>query len=192
MPKQECLSTKHQYHNPLPMKSPVRKQPPSRKMRHWPTTALRLSLVLLLLLNTFPLLAQKKDKDEDDEEEKSKMVVHHSLEGGLVIGGQLTNEVFVYKSGISLSYATEVQFSSRVYYGAGLGVDKFREETFFPLFASFRGLLRKKDNTPFLAAQFGYAFGSHRNYGGFEGYDFRGGVMFSAGLRYRVSVANKF
>jgi hypothetical protein len=149
-------------------------------------------MVLLLLLSAFPLLAQQKDNDADDEGEKSKLKVHHSLEGGLTLGGQITSEVFVYKSGISLAYAAEVQFSSRVYYGAGLGLDKFREETFYPVFASFRGMLRKKDNTPFLAAQFGYAFASNRNYGRLEGYDFDGGVVFSPGLGYRFSAGDKF
>jgi hypothetical protein len=173
------------------MKVPVRTQPPFPPARRR-SAAFRCGGLILLLLSAFPLLAQEKDGDADDEGEKSKVKVHHSLEGGLVIGGQLSNEVFVYKSGISLVYAAEVEFSSRVYYGAGLGVDKFREETFYPLFASFRGMLRKKDNTPFLAAQFGYAFGSNRDYGGFEGYDFRGGVVFSPGLGYRFSVGDKF
>ena len=174
------------------MKVSLRNPPAFPKARHRPTAARLTGLVLFLLLGALPLLAQKKNKDEDDEGEKSKPAVHHSLEGGLAIGGQLSNEVFVYKSGISLTYAAEVAFSSRVYYGAGLGMDKFREETFFPLFASFRGMLRKKDNTPFLAAQFGYAFGTHRSYAGFEGYDFRGGVVFSPGIGYRFSAGGKF
>ncbi len=174
------------------MKLPVRKQPRLCKAKHWSAAIRCPGVVLLLLLSAFPLLAQQKDNDEDDEGEKAKLKVHHSLEGGLILGGQITNEVFVYKAGFSLTYAAEVQFSSRVYYGAGLGVDKFREETFYPLFASFRGMLRKKDNTPFLAAQFGYAFASNRNYGRFEGYDFDGGVVFSPGLGYRFSVGDKF
>ncbi len=174
------------------MKVPVRTPPPFRPVRRRSAAFRCGGLILLLLLSAFPLLAQEKDGDADDEGGKSKVKVHHSLEGGLVIGGQLSNEVFVYKSGISLVYAAEVEFSSRVYYGAGLGVDKFREETFYPLFASFRGMLRKKDNTPFLAAQFGYAFASNRNYGRFEGYDFDGGVVFSPGLGYRFSVGDKF
>ena len=173
------------------MKLPVRNLFPFRKTSPRHPAARWSGLVLLLLLGAFPLPAQEKDKDEEDEGGKSTLKVHHSLEGGIMIGGQLSNEVFAYKSGISLVYATEVEFSSRVYYGAGLGVDKFREETFFPLFASFRGMLRKKDNTPFLAAQFGYAFGNHRSYGAFEGYDFRGGVTFSPGLGYRFSAGKK-
>ncbi|HEX8529285.1 MAG TPA: hypothetical protein VF646_04660 [Cytophagales bacterium] len=174
------------------MKLPLRTPPALPKARHRPAAARLTGLVLFLLLGALPLLAQKKDKDEDDEGEKSNFVVHHSLEGGLAIGGQISNEVFVLKSGISLAYAAEVEFSSRVYYGLGLGMDKFREETFFPVFGSFRGMLRKKDNSPFLAAQFGYAFGSHRNYAAFEGYDFRGGVVFSPGLGYRFAVGDKF
>ncbi|MBD0254707.1 MAG: hypothetical protein ICV83_03220, partial [Cytophagales bacterium] len=137
------------------MKSRATHPPTLPKARPRPTAARLTGLLLFLLLGALPLLAQKKDKDEDDEGEKSNLVVHHSLEGGLAIGGQVSNEVFVLKSGVSLSYAAEVEFSSRVYYGAGLGMDKFREETFFPVFGSFRGMLRKKDNTPFLAAQFG-------------------------------------
>jgi len=148
--------------------------------------------LLLFLLSAFPLPAQEKDKDEEDEDEKSKIKIYHAVEGGLTLGGQLSNEVFVYKSGLSLLYTMEAQFSSRVHYGAGLGVDRFNEETFYPLFASFRGLLRKKDNTPFLAAHFGYAFAGNRNYGNYEGYDFDGGVLFSPGLGYRFAVGDAF
>ncbi len=177
------------------MKLPLPNPPALPKAVPRPTAARLTGLVLFLLLGALPLLAQKKDKDdkdEDDEGEKSGLAVHHSLEGGLAVGGQVSNEVFVLKSGLSLAYAAEVEFSSRVYYGAGLGMDRFREETFFPVFGSFRGMLRKKDNTPFLAAQFGYAFGTNRNYGRFEGYDFRGGVVFSPGVGYRFSVGDKF
>jgi hypothetical protein len=70
-------------------------------------------------------------------------------------------------------------------------MERFNDETFFPLFASFKGMLRKKDNTPFLAAQFGYAFGTSRNFGNYEGYDFDGGVLFSPGFGYRFSAGKK-
>jgi hypothetical protein len=174
------------------MTPPIRKKPHCFTRTNWNGTIRFSSLLILFLLSALPLLAQKKDKDEEDEEEKSKINIYHSLEGGVTLGGQLSNEVFVYKSGLNLLYTIEAQFSSRVFYGAGLGVDKFNEETFYPLFASFRGLLRKKDNTPFLAAHFGYAFATNRNYNGFEGYDFDGGVLFSPGLGYRFSVGDKF
>ncbi len=70
------------------------------------TGRILLGMLLFLFLSS-PLLAQKKDKDkkEKDEEEKeeaSGIRLHHLLEGGLTLGGQLSSEVFVYKSGISL------------------------------------------------------------------------------------------
>ncbi len=107
------------------------------------------------------------------------------------MGGQLSNETFVYKSGIHVQYTAYRAFSSRVLYGLGIGFEQFDNERFIPLFASFQGLLKKKDHTPFLTAQLGYAVGINRGYPTYEGYQFNGGILFSPGIGYRFSMGDR-
>ncbi len=155
------------------------------------TLVTKLSLLLFvvcILYFPYTLSAQ----DESSDEGKSSLKIHHTLETGLTVGGQLTNENFVYKSGFLVQYTADMQASSRVYYGLGTGLEKFNDETFIPLFASFKGMLKKKDNTSFLAAQLGYAIGSSRKFNQYTNYDFNGGMFFSPGYGYRFSVGDAF
>lgn len=138
-------------------------------------------------------VAYAQDDEKEEEEDKDKAVnLHHTLEAGYAIGGQLSNDNFVYKAGLSAQYTADFQVSTRVFYGAGIGYDKYDNETFIPLFASFKGLLNKKDNTPFLTAQLGYALGANKNIFSYEGYAFKGGILFSPGWGYRFNVNDKY
>jgi hypothetical protein len=137
-----------------------------------------------------PVSAQE-DEDEEDKGNKA-LPLSHSLEAGFSIGGQLSNDNFVYETVKLVQYTAYVQASTRVYYGIGMGYEKFDKETFIPLFASFKGLLKKKDSTPYLTAQLGYAFGSNSNLYNYEGYSYRGGILFSPGFGYKLSVKDKY
>lgn len=148
----------------------------------------------LLLLGIFSgAYAQDDEKDEEEEDSKSNSLnLHHTLEAGYTIGGQISNDNFIYKAGLSGQYTADFQVSTRVFYGVGIGYEKYDSETFIPIFASFKGLLKKKDNTPFLTAQLGYALGSNRNLYSYEGYSYKGGILFSPGWGYKFSVKDKF
>ena len=148
---------------------------------------------LLFLISFFGFLPRSLwAQEESSDEPKSNSKLHHTLEAGLTLGGQLTNENFVYKSGVLFQYTADIQASSRVYYGVGAGLEKFNEETFIPIFASFKGMLKKKDNTPFLTAQLGYAIASNQKYSHYANYRFDGGVLFSPGLGYKFAVGDVF
>lgn len=131
-------------------------------------------------------------QEESDAEDEKSSRIRHAWEGGLTLGGQLSNEAFVYKSGMHVQYTAYRVFSSRVMYGLGVGFEQFDQERFIPIFASFQGLLKKKDNSPFLTAQLGYAIGINRNYPQYEGYHFRGGILFSPGIGYKFSIGDRF
>lgn len=131
-------------------------------------------------------------QDDEKEEDKETLKLHHSVEAGLMIGGQISNDNFIYKSGWLVQYTADAQVCTRVFYGVGAGIEKFDAETFIPLFASFKGLLKKKDSTPYLTAQLGYAFASNENYYSYANYKYRGGVLFSPGFGYRLSIKDKY
>jgi hypothetical protein len=60
------------------------------------------------------------------------------------------------------------------------------------LYASFKGLLKKKDSVPYLTAQVGYAFASNSNLYDYAGYSYRGGIVFSPGIGYKLNVKDKY
>lgn len=139
-----------------------------------------------------PSFAQEEEDEEEEDKEKKSLNLHHAIEAGFALGGQLSNDNFVYETARSFQYTADVQVSTRVYYGLGIGIDKLDTETFVPLFASFKGLLKKKDSTPYLTAQLGYAFASNRNLYNYAGYSYQGGILFSPGLGYKLSVKDKY
>lgn len=147
--------------------------------------------IFCFLCLSLPSFAQDED-DEDEEKDSKSLNLHHTVEAGFSIGGQLSNDNFVYETGRLFQYTADVQASTRVFYGLGLGIEKFDTETFIPLTASFKGLLKKKDSTPFLTAQLGYAFASNNNVNDYAGYSYQGGLLFSPGFGYKLSVKDKF
>jgi hypothetical protein len=151
---------------------------------------LKLCFCCLLLL--IPFTAAYAQDDEKDDKSSKSANLHHTLELGYSLGGQISNDNFIYKAGLHGQYTADFQVSSRVYYGAGIGYEKLDQETFIPLFASFKGLLKKKDSTPYLTAQLGYALGSNKNLYSYQGYSYRGGILFSPGFGYKLSVKDKY
>jgi hypothetical protein len=147
--------------------------------------------VFLLLFIAF-LPAQAQGDDEKEGKESKALHLHHTLELGYTIGGQVSNDNFIYKAGLLGQYTADFQVSTRVYYGLGIGYEKLDRERFIPLFASFKGLLKKKDSTPFLTAQIGYALASNENIYSYEGYSYRGGILFSPGFGYKLNVKDKY
>jgi hypothetical protein len=148
-----------------------------------------LMIFLLLFISFTDVSAQ--DDEKDDKAGKS-VNLHHTFELGYSLGGQVSNDNFIYKAGMMGQYTADFQASSRVYYGAGIGYEKLDQQTFIPLFASFKGLLKKKDSTPFLSAQLGYALGFDKNMYSYQGYSYRGGILFSPGWGYKLSVKDKY
>jgi hypothetical protein len=162
---------------------------------HQTFAALARRCLIRCFLCLLPLICCTVSYAQDDEKEDkgSKYVnLHHTLELGYSLGGQISNDNFIYKAGLLGQYTADFQVSSRVYYGAGMGYEKLDHEIFIPIFASFKGLLKKKDSTPFLTAQLGYALGSNKNLYSYQGYSYRGGILFSPGWGYKLSVKDKY
>ncbi len=150
---------------------------------------------LLLVLGWHPAMAQDQaEKEDKDEKKKSKKswTLHHTLDGGYSFGIQQSNEQVITQSGLVGSYTAQLRVSNRIYYGLGFGYEQFEYETFLPIYLDFKGKLRKKDNSPYLSTQLGYAIGSNDSYLQFVDYTYRGGLFFSSGVGYKFSVKDRF
>lgn len=145
-------------------------------------------VIVLLLVLIFPCFSQT-DTGLYQPREK---YLHPELNAGFIAGGQIYNQRFVYNYGKTLQLSLNHQASEKVSFGAGLGVEKFKDETFIPVAFIFNGKLKKKNSTPFINTQFGYAFGYNQKSSNYINYNYKGGLFFSPGIGYEIAVNDKY
>lgn len=139
---------------------------------------MRFNILLILLLCFLGRQLQAQE-----EEDKTNVKFYHELQISGLIGGQISNENFVYQSGLSAQYLANLRLSKRVSYGFGFGYERLiGEETFLPIFLEFKGFTSKKKHPNFLSMQLGYAFAQHPGEEAFVNYRFQGGLFFSPGI----------
>ncbi|MFC2080743.1 hypothetical protein ACFLR8_00865 [Bacteroidota bacterium] len=125
-------------------------------------------------------------------EDESQIELAYHLAAGYSFGGQIVDESMLFESGISFELITNLRVSPRIYYGLGLGYESFDTETFLPLFLSFTGMTKKKDEGPYLSFQTGYSFAWDKNFSSYENYNYRGGLLFSAGIGRMFEIKDKY
>jgi len=114
------------------------------------------------------------------------------LEGGLILGGQVVNDVLVYTPGVNLNYTYSIKTGNNSCFGIGAGFSNFKDESFIPVYFDFLGLTGKNRNNSYVNFQAGYAFGSSELYKVFQEYEFKGGICFGIGLGRRFKLNDKF
>ena len=108
------------------------------------------------------------------------------------IGGQVYNDNFIYKPGISVQYSYGLKLNEVVGVGLGLGFQSFQHEQFLPLYLEVMGYKKKKKNTPVLEMQFGYAPCWYSGSMNLKNYEYHGGVFFNAGVGSKFHVNGPF
>lgn len=161
-------------------------------MRIHPNSFLSVLWLCFWMLTGTAFTAQAQDKEKEKKDKKKGWSLHHTLEGGYSIGAQQANESIESLSGLIGNYTAQLQVSNRISYGLGFGYEAFESETFIPIYLDFKGKLRKKNNSPYLSTQFGYALGSNDTYLTYADYTYRGGLFFSPGIGYLFSVKGHF
>ena len=134
--------------------------------------------VILLL----PISLKNYAFGQENSKEKDKIDLKYSIEAGYTVGGQIVKENFIFESGVTFQYLTDIKISSRIYYGLGLGIEKYDTETFIPVFLSFKGLIKKKKDAPYLSFQMGYSFAWDKGFNNYANYNYKGGLLFSTGF----------
>ena len=135
------------------------------------------------------IYAFDKDKEKKD---RDPVKLKYSLESGYSFGGQFVNESFIFESGIAFQLETHLIAASRIYYGIGLGYEKYDTESFIPIFLSFKGLTKKKNEGPFLSFQMGYSFAWDKDFSNYENYNYIGGLLFSTGIGRMFDLMEKY
>lgn len=140
---------------------------------------LRYTVSLLALLLTFLLGAPLFAQVDTGNRESRGLQLSSDLQSGLVVGGQISNEQFVYKSGFSAQMAVNTKLSPWLYAGLGVGVQALDTETIIPVFVDFKAHLKESERTSFLGLNVGASSGQSTYYRNFADYDYHGGFYFS-------------
>ena len=138
-------------------------------------------LLSLLLLLSFTSYSQI------DSVYKQKLVIKHNLETGLVIGGQITNDNFIYNSGAIVYYTANIPFKEKFFIGGGFAIESFDKETIIPLFANFKASL-SKNNRWYIFTDIGGTLVRNKYFASFTKYEYWGGFYYSTGISYQVPV----
>lgn len=137
----------------------------------------------ILLANTTALSAQEKEKKD-----KPKFKLHPSIEANYLVGGLINSDNFVFKSGIGGHFIADFKFSDKVYYGIGAGYEQLENDNFVPIFLDVKGFLKKKKASAYFTGQLGYSIAWNDDLYNYNSYSYKGGIMFSPGIGYKIPV----
>lgn len=103
--------------------------------------------------------------------------ITHLVEGGILAGAEIARNTGDFKYAPNLRYTMLYQVHPRLQIGGGIAYETFKKENLAPVYADVHVYMRETVNSPFFAAQVGYALGWHKDYGQLEQYEYHGGWM---------------
>ncbi len=138
---------------------------------------------LLLCLFSIPLLVFSQEKSQD-----SLSGFSVTIDGGYLLGGQISGNDFLYHSGLSGRLIGSKKLTQNFTLGIGAGIDQYDEFRFTS--AVLRINYNQKLHTPgSFIAYAGYSFSNEGNSGGVLFQDFEEGLTLEVGRMwtYRIS-----
>jgi len=140
--------------------------------------------ISLLVLSSFSLGAQTTE----NQKQKTRIKLASDFQLGMVTGGQITNEQFVYKSGFIGQFSVNARLSPWLYAGLGFGIESLDTETIIPSFIDFKARLNQNERSSFLGVNVGSSSGRSTYYRNFSDYDYHGGFYFSPYYAFQFPV----
>jgi hypothetical protein len=147
---------------------------------------LRLPLFFLILCVPFLELSA-----QDDTASKGKLDIKTDIQVGMIAGGQILNQEFVYESGVMGQFGVTARLSPAIRLGLGLGLQSLEEETILPFFLDLKAQFKEGENAPFLGLNIGSSTGWSSFYDNLPGYEYEGGFYFSPYYSFQFLVSEE-
>lgn len=145
---------------------------------------LRLSSLFVILCSVSLLCAQGSDKTK-------RIPISSDIQVGMLAGGQIANEQFIYKSGIIAQYSINTRLSPWIHAGIGMAIQSLETETIIPFFLDVKAQLKEGDRSPFIGVNIGSSSGRSTYYRNFANYDYHGGFYFSPYYSFQFPVSKR-
>lgn len=148
----------------------------------------RVSLLLMVFgIFSFALKAQ----DDIQEKDSNRISFTSDIQVGMLAGGQIANDEFVYKSGFIAQYSLNTKISPWIDAGLGIALQSLETETILPIFLDVKARLREGEKAPFIGVNIGSSSGWSTYYRNFADYEYSGGFYFSPYYSFQFPVKGK-
>lgn len=131
--------------------------------------------ILTVLLSLSELSGQSTEQNE----ESKRLKIHSDIQVGVLVGGQISNEQFVYKPGLITQYSINKRLSPWISAGLGMGFELLDTETIIPFFVDVKAQLKEARKASFVGVNIGSSSGWSTYYRNFADYEYSGGFYFS-------------
>jgi hypothetical protein len=128
---------------------------------------------------------------QDAEVEDKRLMIRSDFQFGLLVGGQISNEQFIYKSGPVFQYGLNTAISPWMDAGLGMSVQLLETEVILPIFLDFKARLRADGRSPFIGVNIGSSSGWSEFYRNFQDYEYSGGFYFSPYYAMQFPLSDK-
>jgi len=153
-------------------------------------TLLKMNMKWILLI-LIALVATNSSMGQ--ETEKKKFTVDYTTVNAFyVAGGQFYNNTLLFSPGYGAKISAGKKIHKDIDVGMGAGFIALNKEHFYPAFIEIQSYKSKKDNTPYVKFQVGYAVAQYTDNTLANDYDLQGGVSFCATLGRRVRLNDTF
>ena len=141
-------------------------------------------LVLAMLLGVSSSLAQ-------DSSSVRPLQLKYDLQFGMLAGGQVVNENFIYKPGVIGQLGVNAKISSWIYAGLGVGLQSLEEETILPVFLDLKAHFREGDRSSFIGLNIGTSSAWSDDYRRVTEFEYEGGFYFSPYYSFQFPLSEK-
>jgi len=134
--------------------------------------------------------AQGLAQSESEPSDKERALVIADVQLGVVAGGEISSEQFIYKPGLMMQVSVNRQLSPYFHAGIGAGLMLLESESIIPVFVDFKAYLSPEIRSNFIAVDMGYSGANSSYYNNLADYDYRGGLYFSTYYGFQIPVSD--
>lgn len=152
---------------------------------------LRLQFYLLYVVLSCSFSIEFSAQEDTTGEDSGILELRSDIQGGIVMGGQVVNEKFIYKPGVMGQFSLNAQISPKVYAGIGVSMLSLEDETIVPVFLDVKAFFNERAQSSFLGLNVGASAAWSDYYRNVSEFEYEGGLYFSPYYSFQFPLSNE-
>jgi hypothetical protein len=124
-------------------------------------------------------LTELNAQEDSSAEDSRTLEIRSDIQGGIVMGGQVVNEKFIYKPGVMGQFSLNAQISPKVYAGIGVSMLSLEDETILPVYLDLKAFFNEGAQSSFIGLNVGASVAWSDYYRNVAEFEYEGGLYFS-------------
>ena len=147
--------------------------------------------IQLFFLSALISLSCIRAQDVENASETKRLKLSSDFQVGMVAGGQVVNEQFIYKPGVIGQFSVNAEVSPWIHAGIGLAIQSLEDETILPLFVDIKAQFKEGDRASFLGLNIGTSTAWSDYYRNVSDFEYEGGFYFSTYYSFQFPLSDK-